>query len=48
LTASTVAIAQDEFEDEESSSLKAPKRTVVVDNNPTINVQGVVVDDATK
>ena len=48
LTASTVAIAQDEFDDEESTGLKAPKRTAVVDNNPTINVQGVVVDDATK
>ena len=49
LTASTVAFAQDEFDDDESSTtFKAPKRTKVVDNNPTINVQGVVVDAATK
>jgi len=49
LTASSVAFAQDEFdEDETSTTIKAPKRKKVVDNNPTILVQGVVVDDATK
>ena len=48
ITASTAAFAQDEFEDEESTAIKAPKRTKVVDTNPTINVQGVVVDEATK
>ena len=49
LTASTVAFAQDDFDDEEeSTAIKAPKREKVVDTNPTINVQGVVVDDATK
>ena len=46
---STVAFAQDPFDDEESSTtIKAPKRTKVADKNPTINVQGIVVDDATK
>lgn len=49
LTVSSVAFAQDEFDDEEASAgLKAPKRAKVVDTNPTINVQGIVVDDATK
>ena len=48
LTASTVAFAQDEFEEEETSVIKQPKRQTAVDSNPTINVQGVVVDDATK
>ena len=49
LTASTVAFAQDDLDDEEeSTAIKAPKREKVVDTNPTINVQGVVVDDATK
>ena len=49
LTACSVAFAQDEIDNEEESiGLKAPKRTLVVDNNPTINVQGIVVDDATK
>ena len=48
LTASSVAFAQDEFDDEnEFSGFKAPKRTAVVDTNPTITVQGIVVDDAT-
>ena len=48
MTASTMAFAQDEFEDEEATAIKAPKRTKVVDKNPTISLQGVVVDDATK
>ncbi len=50
LMASSVAFAQDEFEDEGGTTegLKAPKRVQVVDTNPTINVQGIVVDDATK
>ena len=49
MTASTVAFAQDEIGDEETATtIKAPKRTSVVDTNPTINVQGIVVDDATK
>ena len=49
MTASTVAFAQDEVDGEESATtIKAPKRTTVVDTNPTINVQGIVVDDATK
>ena len=48
ITASTVAFAQDDLDDEEAPAIKAPKRTKVVDTNPTINVQGVVVDDATK
>ena len=49
MTASTVAFAQDEIDDEEeSTAIKAPKRANVVDTNPTVNVQGIVVDDATK
>ena len=49
LSASSVAFAQDVFDDEESTTtFKAPKRTKVVDTNPTINVQGIVIDDATK
>ena len=46
---SSVAFAQEPFDEEETSTtFKAPKRTKVVDKNPTINVQGIVVDDATK
>lgn len=49
LTACTAAFAQDDADiEEESTGFKAPKRTQVVDNNPTFNVQGIVVDDATK
>ena len=48
LTVNTVAFAQDEFEEEETTTIKAPKRTKIVDTNPTINVQGVVIDNATK
>ena len=49
LLTSTVAFAQDEIEDEEATTtIKAPKRTVVTDKNPTIRVKGVVVDAATK
>jgi TonB-linked SusC/RagA family outer membrane protein len=47
-TVNTVAIAQDELEDEDAPVIKAPKRKQVVDTNPTIVVQGVVVDGATK
>ena len=49
LTACSVAFAQDEVDEEDApTTIKAPKRTKVVDTNPTITVQGVVVDDATK
>ena len=48
LTACSVAFAQDDFDEETSTTIKAPKRVKVVDTNPTINIQGVVVDDATK
>ncbi|SDG95225.1 TonB-linked outer membrane protein, SusC/RagA family [Prevotella communis] len=49
LTACSVAYAQDDVDaEEESTGFKAPKRTQVVDNNPTCNVQGIVFDDATK
>ena len=49
LMACSVAFAQDEFDEEEGSKgFKAPKRTTVADTNPTISVQGVVVDDATQ
>ena len=47
LTASSVAFAQDEFEDE-FTGFKTPKRTTVVDTNPTISVQGIAIDAATK
>lgn len=48
LMASSAAFAQDDFDDEnEFDGFKAPKRTAVVDKNPTINVQGIVVDNAT-
>jgi TonB-linked SusC/RagA family outer membrane protein len=44
-----MASAQDEIDEEDAPvAIKAPKRTNVVDTNPTITVQGVVVDDATK
>ncbi len=46
---SSAAFAQDEADDEDAvTTIKAPKRTVVADTNPTISVQGVVVDAATK
>ena len=45
---STVAFAQDDFEEDTPTGFKAPKRTKVVDTNPTITVKGVVVDEATK
>ena len=49
LTVCSVAFAQDDLDDESTTTgFKAPKRTKVVDKNPTIQVQGVVVDDATK
>ena len=48
LTASSVAFAQDDFEDEENTTIKAPKRKQVVETNTLISVQGIVVDDATK
>ena len=48
LFSSSSAFAQDDIDDESSTTFKAPKRTKVVDKNPTINVQGIVVDDATK
>ena len=48
LLTSSVAFAQDEFEEEVETTIKAPKRTQVVDTNPTINLQGIVIDDATK
>ena len=48
LTACSVAFAQDDTEGEEPiEGLKAPKRTLIADTNPTVTVQGVVVDDAT-
>ena len=46
---SSAAFAQDEADDEDAvTTIKAPKRTQVADTNPTISVQGVVVDAATK
>ncbi|MBR1548117.1 MAG: SusC/RagA family TonB-linked outer membrane protein [Prevotella sp.] len=48
LTASMVTFAQEEFDDEEVTTVKAPKRTKVVDKNKTIEISGIVVDDATK
>jgi TonB-linked SusC/RagA family outer membrane protein len=43
-----VAFAQDDNVDDEVVSVKAPKRTQVVDKTPTVQIQGVVVDEATK
>ena len=48
LTTSTVAMAQDDLDDEDAPAIKAPKRKTIADNNPTITIQGNVVDDATK
>ncbi len=49
LTACSVAFAQDDVDDEEVvEGFKAPKRVQVVDTNPTILVNGIVVDEATK
>ncbi len=48
LTASSVAFAQDDLDEEETTTVKAPKRTKIVDTNPTMNIQGVVIDEATK
>ena len=52
LTVCSVAFAQDDFDDEEinevQTTIKQPKRAKAVDKNPTINVQGIVVDNATK
>ena len=49
LTICGVAFAQDDVDEEDAPvAIKAPKRTKVVDTNPTITVQGIVVDDATK
>ena len=47
LTVCTVAFAQDDFEDEEVT-VKVPKRKTVVDKNPTIEINGSVVDQITK
>lgn len=44
----TTAFAQDDSDDESSTTFKAPKRKAVVDKNPTINVHGIVTDIATK
>jgi len=43
----SVALAQDDLDEDSSLGFKAPKRAKVVDTNPTINVKGVVVDEAT-
>ena len=43
----SVAVAQDDLDEDSSLGFKAPKRAKVVDTNPTINVKGVVVDEAT-
>ncbi len=45
----SVAFAQDDIDDEEeSTTIKAPKREQAVDTNPLITIQGVVVDEASK
>ncbi len=49
LTACSVALAQNELDgQEETTTQKAPKRAKVVDTNPMMNIQGVVIDEATK
>ncbi len=48
LTASSVAFAQDDLDEEETTTVKAPKRSKVVDTNPMMTIQGVVTDEATK
>ena len=48
LLTSSAAFAQDDLDEESTATgFKAPKRTMVVDNNPTMSIHGVVVDDAT-
>lgn len=52
MTLSTAAFAQDEdtegFAEEEVTTVKQPRRVVVVDDVPTCEVKGMVVDEATK
>ncbi len=48
LTACSVAFAQDENDDVEVETVKAPKRVSVDDNIPTVQIQGIVIDEATK
>ena len=48
LTTATSSFAQVEMDDEEIISVKQPKRTQAADKNPTIVVNGVVLDHATK
>ncbi len=49
LTACSTAFAQDELDEEqETTTVKTPKRAKAVDSNPTISIQGVVFDEATK
>ena len=49
LMVSSVAFAQDDLDEESiTTTFKAPKRTKVVDKNPTIVVKGIVIDDATR
>jgi TonB-linked SusC/RagA family outer membrane protein len=43
-----VAFAQDENDDVEVETVKAPKRVSVDDNIPTVQIQGIVIDEATK
>ena len=49
LTACSAAFAQDVDDEEEViTTIKAPKRTTAADTNPTVVLQGLVVDNATK
>lgn len=48
MTTATASFAQGEFDDEEVVSVKQPKRTTAADKNPTVEVSGFVVDQATK
>ncbi len=50
MTVGTMVFAQDVLDEEEggTETLKAPKRKTAADTNPTINIQGMVTDQATK
>lgn len=49
MTMGTMAYAQDALEEDDATvNIKAPKRKSVADNNPTVIVKGVVIDQATK
>lgn len=48
LTCTTTVFAQDNLSGDEATTVKTPKRKTAADKNPTVSVQGVVLDQATK